>query len=120
MEWGLPDQVREADRDQEEDEATAGEWEEAEQLPVPEENAYALPAEPQQHTRPESRVISRSVPSAGQVWRGSRAAHFMVISIASGKEGTGKTNVAVSLAGSAGACQFLDCDVEERRVSDAR
>ncbi len=37
----------------------------------------------------------------------------MVISIASGKGGTGKTTVAVSLALSAGACQFLDCDVEE-------
>ena len=119
MEWDLPDKVKEAHRVQGEDGATAGEWEEAGQ-PASGENAYALPAEPQQHTRPESRVISRSVPSAGQVWRGSRAAHFMVISIASGKEGTGKTNVAVSLAGSAGACQFLDCDVEERRVSDAR
>jgi MinD superfamily P-loop ATPase len=37
----------------------------------------------------------------------------MIISIASGKGGTGKTTVAVSLALSAGACQFLDCDVEE-------
>ena len=84
MEWDLPDKVKEADRDQGEGGATAGEWEEAVQ-PAPGENAYALPAEPQQHTRPESRVISRSVPSAGQVWRGSRAAHFMVIPIASGK-----------------------------------
>jgi MinD superfamily P-loop ATPase len=37
----------------------------------------------------------------------------MVIAIASGKGGTGKTSVAVSLALSLGRCQFLDCDVEE-------
>jgi MinD superfamily P-loop ATPase len=37
----------------------------------------------------------------------------MILSIASGKGGTGKTTVAVSLALSAGECQFLDCDVEE-------
>jgi MinD superfamily P-loop ATPase len=41
----------------------------------------------------------------------------MVISIASGKGGTGKTTVAVSLALSIGACQFLDCDVEEPNAS---
>ena len=41
----------------------------------------------------------------------------MVISIASGKGGTGKTTVAVSLALSVGACQFLDCDVEEPNAS---
>ncbi len=38
----------------------------------------------------------------------------MVISVASGKGGTGKTTVAVNLALSAGGgIQFLDCDVEE-------
>jgi MinD superfamily P-loop ATPase len=117
LEWDLPDQVKEADRDQGEDEATAGEWAEAEQPPVPEESASALPAEPQRLTRPASRVISLSVPGAGQVWRGSRGAHSMVISIASGKGGTGKTSVAVSLALSLGTCQFLDCDVEEPNAS---
>jgi MinD superfamily P-loop ATPase len=37
----------------------------------------------------------------------------MIISIASGKGGTGKTTVAVNLALSLGNVQFLDCDVEE-------
>ena len=37
----------------------------------------------------------------------------MVISVASGKGGTGKTTIATSLALSLGEVQFLDCDVEE-------
>jgi MinD superfamily P-loop ATPase len=37
----------------------------------------------------------------------------MIISVASGKGGTGKTTVATNLALSIGKCQFLDCDVEE-------
>lgn len=37
----------------------------------------------------------------------------MIISIASGKGGTGKTTVAVNLALVAGQAQYLDCDVEE-------
>jgi MinD superfamily P-loop ATPase len=37
----------------------------------------------------------------------------MIVSVASGKGGTGKTTVAVSLALSIGNAQFLDCDVEE-------
>jgi MinD superfamily P-loop ATPase len=41
----------------------------------------------------------------------------VVISVASGKGGTGKTTVATSLAMSLGECQFLDCDVEEPNAS---
>jgi MinD superfamily P-loop ATPase len=41
----------------------------------------------------------------------------MVISIASGKGGTGKTTIAVNLALSLERCQFLDCDVEEPNAS---
>ncbi len=37
----------------------------------------------------------------------------MIVSIASGKGGTGKTTVAVNLAALLGDVQFLDCDVEE-------
>lgn len=37
----------------------------------------------------------------------------MIISVASGKGGTGKTTIATSLALSVGKVQFLDCDVEE-------
>ena len=37
----------------------------------------------------------------------------MIISIASGKGGTGKTTVATNLALSLSNVQFLDCDVEE-------
>ncbi|MDH4212093.1 MAG: ATP-binding protein [candidate division WOR-3 bacterium] len=37
----------------------------------------------------------------------------MVLSVASGKGGTGKTTIATSLALAVGNVQFLDCDVEE-------
>lgn len=37
----------------------------------------------------------------------------MIVSVASGKGGTGKTTIANSLALSLGKVQFLDCDVEE-------
>jgi MinD superfamily P-loop ATPase len=37
----------------------------------------------------------------------------MIISVASGKGGTGKTTVATNIALSLGNAQFLDCDVEE-------
>ncbi len=60
MEQGLLDQAREPDRDQVEGEAEVEveeRWEEAGQVPVPEETASALPAEPQRHTRLASRVI---------------------------------------------------------------
>jgi len=39
--------------------------------------------------------------------------HDMVIAVASGKGGTGKTTVAVGFAIVTGRCQLLDCDVEE-------
>ncbi len=41
----------------------------------------------------------------------------MIISVASGKGGTGKTSVAVGLARSLGFCQFLDFDVEAPNAS---
>ena len=41
----------------------------------------------------------------------------MIVSIASGKGGTGKTTFAVCLALSLGRAQFLDCDVEEPNAS---
>ena len=42
----------------------------------------------------------------------------MIISIASGKGGTGKTTVATNLAVSLGSdVQLLDCDVEEPQCS---
>ena len=37
----------------------------------------------------------------------------MIISIASGKGGTGKTTIATNLALSLGKVQVIDCDVEE-------
>ena len=37
----------------------------------------------------------------------------MIVAVASGKGGTGKTSVAVNMALSIGDVQFLDCDVEE-------
>ncbi len=37
----------------------------------------------------------------------------MIVSVASGKGGTGKTTVATNLALSIGKTQFIDCDVEE-------
>ena len=37
----------------------------------------------------------------------------MIVAVASGKGGTGKTSVAVNVALSIGKVQFLDCDVEE-------
>jgi len=41
----------------------------------------------------------------------------LIISVASGKGGTGKTSVAVGLARSLGFCQFLDFDVEAPNAS---
>ena len=40
----------------------------------------------------------------------------MIVSIASGKGGTGKTSVAVNLAVSIENVQLVDCDVEEPNV----
>jgi len=72
LEQELPDQAGEPDRDQGEDVATAGAREGADQLPGPEENVYARPAEQERYTRLVSHAISPGVPSAGQVWRESR------------------------------------------------
>lgn len=41
---------------------------------------------------------------------------FLIITVASGKGGTGKTTVAVNLALSIGSTNLLDCDVEEPNV----
>jgi MinD superfamily P-loop ATPase len=38
---------------------------------------------------------------------------FLIVSIASGKGGTGKTSVAINIAVSIGDAQLIDCDVEE-------
>jgi MinD superfamily P-loop ATPase len=40
----------------------------------------------------------------------------LIITVASGKGGTGKTTVAVNLALSIGDCKIIDCDVEEPNV----
>lgn len=49
------------------------------------------------------------------MWRlnGEKVGVDMIISVASGKGGTGKTTIATSLALSLENVQFLDCDVEE-------
>jgi len=63
-------------------------------------------------TRWELPAMMWLVPSAVQRWSGNR----MIISVASGKGGTGKTLVATSLALSLSddyKVQLLDCDVEE-------
>jgi len=49
----------------------------------------------------------------GCVTSAVEAGGTMIISIASGKGGTGKTTIATSLALAIGKVQFLDCDVEE-------
>jgi len=62
------EQVRGADRDQGEDGAIAGGWEEAGQPPGRGENASVLPVELLRSIRQVSPVIRLSVPNAGQVW----------------------------------------------------
>jgi MinD superfamily P-loop ATPase len=58
-------------------------------------------------------VIIWFAPNAAQRWPGDKR-FAMIISVASGKGGTGKTTIATSLALSIGAnVQFIDCDVEE-------
>jgi MinD superfamily P-loop ATPase len=46
----------------------------------------------------------------------SSGSDILIITVASGKGGTGKTTVAVNLALSIGQVQLLDCDVEEPNV----
>lgn len=81
------------------------------------ENVCALSAERDRHTREVSRASGKNAPSAEPRWYGRRQDYDMKIVIASGKGGTGKTTVAVSLAyflaRSGRSVQYLDCDVEE-------
>ena len=61
--------------------------------------------------RQEPPVIPENVPNVGRKWSEDK---YMIISVASGKGGTGKTTLAVNLALSIDNCvQILDCDVEE-------
>jgi MinD superfamily P-loop ATPase len=83
----------------------------------PEEAAFAPPAVTGRSTLPDNPAMQEAVRSAEPEWPGSRRSP-MVIGIASGKGGTGKTTVAVSLAIAAARNSsrrplLLDCDVEE-------
>ena len=75
---------------------------------------YAQIVVPRFSTKEVHRVTALSAPTVVHQWYGNNVE--MIISIASGKGGTGKTLVATSLALSLDKnipVQFLDCDVEE-------
>jgi MinD superfamily P-loop ATPase len=75
---------------------------------------YAQIAEPRLLTKEVHRVTALSALTVVQKWCGNNVE--MIVSIASGKGGTGKTLVATSLALSLASkrpVQLLDCDVEE-------
>jgi len=79
----------------------------------PAATVFAQTVEPSCPTREAFRATTSSVLSAAQKWQENK----MILSIASGKGGTGKTLVATSLALSLGKqVQILDCDVEEPNV----
>ena len=61
-------------------------------------------------------VTRRAAPTAAPKWSGNRRTKGLIISVASGKGGTGKTLVATSLALSidkTAGLRFADMDVEE-------
>ena len=55
-------------------------------------------------------------PTTSEIGRSSHGCDLLIIAVASGKGGTGKTTVAVNLALSIGHTKLLDCDVEEPNV----
>jgi MinD superfamily P-loop ATPase len=84
------------------------------------EAVYVLPVGINSSIRPAVHVTASSVPSVEQPSPADDRSDGtrMIIAVASGKGGTGKTTVAVSLAlaaacNSAGKPLLLDCDVEE-------
>src|SRR5450756_2505003 len=67
------------------------------------------------HCRVSCRIAGRDeYISAIECRNSGNGRHFMIIAVASGKGGTGKTTVSVNLASTIGVrVQLLDCDVEE-------
>ena len=90
----------------------AAEWEGQELVPDRVGTASVPVVEPKLRIKRDPLARASSAPNAAQPWLESR----MIISVASGKGGTGKTLVATNLALSLKdrfKVQLLDCDVEE-------